>query len=450
MGQRSRELTQVWGYYGWVVTGVFYEGADGARVEPVAGYDVPQEVRLVLQVGRRWAARCGACGAICGKLHEQLKARRWSDLPWAGRAVEVEYAPIRVKCRRCGGHPEELLAWAERYHRTTRRFEQQLALDAFSMPLLHVATKYGVSWGTVRRAEVAAITRWEATRPEVPLRFGGIDEKFLGRRNKRDDKFVTIVSNLETGEPLWIGEGRREATVASWLATLTPEQKGRLLLFSMDMHRPFLNAVRADPALAHVAVVHDPFHVIKRAGEAITELRRAVFFRAGAELRRAGGGTRWLVLRAWEKCTDDQRDELKRIFALNGKLARAYQIVEELRAVLHAPDRATMVTGLCRILRRTERRDNVPMRKLHDSLDAHSQEIVALGEHHPPTGRVEALNNNWETLVRRARGHRDLDYLLRKLRFTVANPVRRVDGVRRFLALGLPVPLGRGAHKVAA
>ena len=55
---------------------------------------------------------------------------------------------------------------------------------------------------------------------------------------------------------------------------------------------------------------------------------------------------------------------------------------------------------------------------------------------------------NWETLVRRARGYRDLDYLLRKLRFMVANPVRQQDGVRRFLALGLPVPLN--ARKRAA
>ena len=440
MGQRSRELTQVFGYSGWVVKEMVFEDARGERVVPLAGYDVTQDVRVVLRVARRWTARCAACGAICGKVHERLPARRWHDLPWAGRPVEIEYAPIRVKCGRCGGHAEELLAWAERYHRATQRFEQHLALDAFSMPLLHVATKYGVSWGTVRRAEVAAIERWEATRKEVPLRFAGLDEKYLGRRNKRDDKFVTIASNLETGEPLWIGFGRREATVKGWLAKLTPEQKACVVLFSMDMHEPFKNAVREDAALAHAAVVHDPFHVMKRAGEAITELRREVFFRAGPEMRRIGRGMRWLVLRAWEKCDDDQRATLRRLFSFNGKLGRAYQIVDELRQVLHAPDGAAMTAGLSRILRRTERRDNVPMRKLHDSLDSHFREIVALGEHHPPTGRVEALNNNWETLVRRARGYRDLDYLLRKLRFMTANPVRRQDGVRRFIALGLPVP----------
>jgi hypothetical protein len=85
------------------------------------------------------------------------------------------------------------------------------------------------------------------------------------------------------------------------------------------------------------------------------------------------------------------------------------------------------------------------MRKLHESLKAHLDEIVALGEHHPPTGPIEALNNNWETLVRRGRGYRNHAYLLAKLRFITANPVRNANRIKRFLALGLPTPLARAA-----
>jgi transposase len=447
MGQRSRELTQIFGFSGWVVNEVFFEAADGTRVQPIAGYDVPQEVRMILGARRRWAPRCCACGAICraAEKHEQLKTRRWKDLPWAGRPVEIEYAPIRVKCRHCGSHAGEMVAWADRYQRQTRRLQQHLALEASSMPVLHVAAKYALNWKTVRRAEVSAIERWETTRAPVPLVLVGVDEKYLGRRNKLIEKFVTIVSNLQTGEPIWIGPGRSEVTLSLWLSSLTPEQKANIKLFAMDMHRAFYNAVRADPALADAAIVHDPFHVLKRAGEAITELRRAVFFRADAEMRRIGRGTRWLVLRAWEKCTEAQQAELKRLFSFNDKLARAYQILEELRSVLHAPDGTAMAAGLARILRRTERRDNIPMRKLHDSLVRHFPEILALGEHRPPVGRIEALNNNWETLVRRGRGYRNHDYLLLKLRFMVANPIRSKDGVRRFIALGLPAPLKRAA-----
>ena len=79
-------------------------------------------------------------------------------------------------------------------------------------------------------------------------------------------------------------------------------------------------------------------------------------------------------------------------------------------------------------------------RKLHDSLLEHMEGILALGEHQPPTGRIEALNNNWETLVRRGRGYRNHHYLLAKLRFLTANPVRNRKGIQRFLALGLPAP----------
>lgn len=440
MGQRQRILTQIAGVRGFKVVVDRWENADGWICVPVGGFDVPPSAHLVLRLERRWAARCAKCFAIGGTLHEQRKLRRWRDLPWGTHPVTIEYAPQRLKCKRCDAHGVELLAWADPYQRQTRRLQQHVALDAFSMPLLHVATKYSLDWHTVRRAEVAAIERWEATRTRPTLTQIGIDEKWLGRRHKGDHKFVTIVSDLMTGEPVWWGYGRDEATVKRWLRKLTKTEKAALQLCAVDMHRAFYNAIRNDRALAHVPVVHDPFHVMKRAGEAISELRRAIFFRASDEMRAIGRGTRWLVLRAWEKSTPEQQGKLRELFALNGKLARAYQVVEELRVALRAPDRDSMITALDHVLYRTEKRANVPMRKLHDSLRTHFREIVALGEHRPPTGRIEALNTTWESLVRRARGYRDHEYLFRKLRFITANPVRTDDGTRRFLALGIPAP----------
>ena len=55
-------------------------------------------------------------------------------------------------------------------------------------------------------------------------------------------------------------------------------------------------------------------------------------------------------------------------------------------------------------------------------------------------GRIEALNNNWETLVRRGRGYRDLTRMLRRLRFMVVDPIRTGGGLERFLALGVTPP----------
>jgi transposase len=440
MGQRCRILTQIVGVPGFRVASTRWERPDGTEVVPGSDADVFPETVLVIRLERRWRPRCGACGEVVRKVHEQLPARRWQDLPAIGHPVILEYAPIRGAGCSCGKHAVEHLPWAAPKQRQTKRLQQHIAFDAASMPLSHVAVKYGLSWQTVRRAETEAIARWAATRPPKQLTQVGVDEKWLGRRHKRPHKFVTIVSDLDTGEPVWMGYGRDSATLRQWTDQLSPEQRASLRVVAADMHEPFMKAVRETPGLEHVGLTHDPFHVLKRAGEAVTELRRAAFFRAGAEMRSIGRGTRWLVLRRWDRCSPDDQATLRRLFQLNGKLARAYQLVEELRAALATRDPAQLGAGLMRILRRTERRDNIPMRALHDSIDAHYQAILNLAKYDPPTGRIEALNNNWETLVRRGRGYRNIEYLFRKLRFATANPVRAAAGARRFLALGIPVP----------
>jgi transposase len=440
MGQRAVTLTQILGFDGFKVTSHF-ETSNGVRIAPGVTPWLLRGMTLVLVATRRWLARCPGCGRPCRAVHERLRSRRWRDLCWSEHPVVIEYAPVRVKCARCRTTPVEMIAWADPHQRQTRRLQQHLAVQAASMPVMHVAALHGLDWSTVRRAEEAALVRWEQTRPQVRLRMVGVDEKYLGRRGKnRANKFVTIVSNLQTGEPLWIGPGRRAETLAGWLSTLSLAQKADIQLFAMDMHDPFAIAVRADKDLSHAAIVHDPFHVMKRAGEAIDELRRKELFRAGPELRAVGRGKRWLVLRAWVRLTDEQRGELKKLLRVNAKLARAYQIKEQLRDVLKAPTWSDMVAGLGHIVRRTARRDNTPMRKLHDSLLRHFREIVALGAHHPPTGRIEALNNNWETLVRRGRGYRDLSAMLRRLRFMTVNPLHSGRAVQRFLALGATPP----------
>ncbi len=178
----------------------FFEWPDGGRVWPIGeAYVPPPETRLVIQVKRRWMGRCSCCGQRCRKTHCDEPRRRWHDLPWAEHPVSIEYTPLRVKCSRCRATPVEAVPWADPFQRETRRLQHHMALQAASMPTVRVAAQYGLSWSTVRRAEEMAIARWERTRPRVVLRQVGVDEKYLGRRNSRDEKFVTIVSNLDTG-----------------------------------------------------------------------------------------------------------------------------------------------------------------------------------------------------------------------------------------------------------
>jgi transposase len=439
MGQRSRTLAQILGYGRYKVVDSYFE-LDGRRVKPHPWLP-PTGVKLVLKLSRRHVARCGQCLTRCSQLKEQLEERVWADLPWAERPVELRYAPQRVKCRRCDRACVEWLEFAEPHQRQTTRLQQHLALAAASAPVMHVAAQYGLGWGVVRRAEQHALERWAATRPTAPLRYVGVDEKYLGRRHRRGAKFVTIVSNLETGEPLWIGEGRERATLEKWFSTLSSEAKQGIKLFAVDMYDAYRQAIQGHAELAHAVLTHDAFHLVKRAGEAVDEVRREVFFRAGEEMRAIGRGARWLFLRAPEKLSRADAARVRDLLRMNRRLAHAYEVKEEFRYVVkHTVGRDSMEIALDRLLRRTQRRNDKPMRALHMSWRTHRDAIIALAEHRPPTGRLEALNNNWETLVRRGRGYRDLDGMLIKLRFATVNPIRTENGTRRFLALGLAPP----------
>jgi transposase len=64
------------------------------------------------------------------------------------------------------------------------------------------------------------------------------------------------------------------------------------------MHRPYLNAVARE--LPKATVVLDKFHVLQHAGQALDDVRRQEFFRAGPVMRRLGRGKRWLLLRRWK------------------------------------------------------------------------------------------------------------------------------------------------------
>src|SRR5450631_4845329 len=69
-----------------------------------------------------------------------------------------------------------------------------------------VARQFGMAQSTVRGIDLRYLERWEAARKKAPLRQMGVDEIYLGKKQK----FVTVVSNLETGEPIFLEPERKK------------------------------------------------------------------------------------------------------------------------------------------------------------------------------------------------------------------------------------------------
>ena len=90
--------------------------------------------------------------------------------------------------------------------------------------------------GTVRAIDRRYLEPWAESRKQPLLRQMGVDEIYLGKTQK----FLTVVSNLETGEPLWFGKERKEETLDEFFrGELSALQRGRITAACVDMWNPF-------------------------------------------------------------------------------------------------------------------------------------------------------------------------------------------------------------------
>jgi Transposase len=90
---------------------------------------------------------------------------------------------------------------------------------------------------------------------------------------RKGRKFLTIVTDHDTGHVVWVREGRTQKALITFLDTLGPAGRERISAISMDMTRIYREAARIH--LPQAAVCYDPFHLIKWAGEALDQVHLA-------------------------------------------------------------------------------------------------------------------------------------------------------------------------------
>ena len=114
----------------------------------------------------------------------------------------------RVRCPDCGVKTEKVPQLPSKAP-FSKRFEEAVELACESAAGRRVARQFGLASSTVRAIDVRYLRRWAEGRRKPALRQMGVDEIHLGKNRK----FLTVVSNLETGEPLWFGRERKKQTL---------------------------------------------------------------------------------------------------------------------------------------------------------------------------------------------------------------------------------------------
>ena len=192
---------------------------------------------LKLWVRRKRGTRkliCSGCGRHCAEIHETTE-REVRDLPWAQYRATVVVDVHRVRCPDCGPKIERVAQLPSKAP-FSKRFEEEVGKACESASARQVARRMGLAESTVRAIDIRYLERWEASRRKPPLRQMGVDEIYRGQKGK----FLTVVCNLETGEPLWFGSERKKETLDEFFRSqLVSRQRKRIEAACVDMWQPF-------------------------------------------------------------------------------------------------------------------------------------------------------------------------------------------------------------------
>jgi hypothetical protein len=130
------------------------------------------------------------------------------DLPCFQFRTTVVIELYRVHCPNCGIKTERVEPLPSKAP-FSKRFEEELGQAREGASARQVARRFGLAASTVRAIDLRYLERWKAKRRMPALEQMGVDGILLGKKQK----FIAVVSNLETGEPLWFGRERKKETL---------------------------------------------------------------------------------------------------------------------------------------------------------------------------------------------------------------------------------------------
>jgi transposase len=334
--------------------------------------------------------------------YDRLRARRWRHLGLGSLRIELEYAPRRVSCTRCGGVRVEAVTWAAHASNFTYDFEELVAYLAQVTDKTRLTELMGIAWSTV-----GAIVRRVVERKLDPdllegLRCIGVDEFGYKKRHN----YLTIVVDHDRQRVVWTAKGKDAATLKAFFEDLGPDRCKQIECVTMDLSAAFIKAV--EDAAPRAQIVFDRFHVQRLASDALDEVRREQLrdlrgTPEGKELFR----TRFALLKNPWNLNAIESGRLSTVQRANAPLYRAYLLKETLAKALDYRQPLRAERALTQWLDWATRSRLAPFVRAARTVRKHFDGILAYVRERLTNAFLEGMNNRIRMIAHRAYGFHD-------------------------------------------
>ena len=277
------------------------------------------------------------------------------------------------------------------------------------MSLSDVSRVLDIDWKTAKDIDIHYTKlRLESLKNMCPFRIG-VDEVAY----EKGHNYLTIVRDADLNKVIWIGIGRKEATLASFFEELGPAKCSLITVAVVDMWDPYIAAITEH--CPKTEIVFDKFHIVKHINTALDDIRQQEFAKADEAQRIGMKRKRFLILKRSSKLTEGQRETLEELMKQNTTLYKAYLLKEQISDLLDEPDPTIALARLREWLRNVANSEIPRLQKCTKTICHYFYGIKNYLKHQITNAGSEGLNNKINVIKRRAYGYADLDYFKLKI-----------------------------------
>ena len=367
--------------------------------------DTPgEEVRVMVEHDGDELLCCPECGEASPGY--DTRKRRWRHLDTCQfQTILVAEVP-RVKCSK-HGVKQVAVPWAEAGSSFTALYESLVIDWLKEASTLAVSRRLNLTWdevdGIMQRAVKRGLARREAEGAQAPARMG-VDETSFAKRHE----YVTVVTDLDTSEVLYVGDNRTQATLEHYYQSLSKDELEKIEAVSMDMWKPYIRAT--EQYVDATKIAFDKFHVAQHLGEAVDKVRRGEH----RQLKHEGDDrltkTKYLWLKHPKNIQPETwRGRFKALRESALKTARAWAIKETAMTLWDYVSRGWAEKGWKRWLGWALRSRLEPVRKVAKMIREHLWGIITAIVNRATNAGAESINAKIQRVKRMACGYRNRD-----------------------------------------
>ena len=358
--------------------------------------------------GRIQQLRCSQCQNPMGKIRES--ERTVLDLPLGTLDVQLRFTVCQGRCSRCGHIETVCPPGLAPKSQATERLKQHVSYLCRYMPCNKIPEFISISHHTARRWDKEVLMKTLPAPDLDNIRALLIDEKSIGKGHH----YLTVVLNADTGETLFLGEGKRKATLDQFLSRLTPEQKSHIECVGIDRGGSYQASVREH--LPDADIVYDKFHIIANYNDVIDKIRRREWRQAETDDKPFIKGQRFNLFRNPENLTPKGESCLKELLAMNEDLYQAYTLKDMLKQLWTYTYKGCASKFLDRWIELATKTGIGELRRFAKGLDRAREGLLSYCQHRIASAKIEAFNGVIKRIVYKACGYNDLEYLYLKIR----------------------------------